>query len=216
MAIMRVMFVGHGPSDLPSDQIVNTWHFSNTETYEDHQAVVIPALTRFYSAVGGLMSGMSRCVGEWLSPWVQRDAELRAYDLNTLKPRVPTIYPMTLPAPFSGSGAVEEIALCLSLKAADPPYTPRRRGRLYFGPFNLGAINAGDVSNMTHPSQFLLDDLCFGAVGLLAIPGLDWMIRSSKPTENFVRIGSVWCDNAFDTQRRRGPIASARTLGIPA
>lgn len=211
MAIMRAMFVGQGKSGLPEDRFVNTWHFSNTSVYEDHVDLVWPILSQFYSQSGGLLGGMARSLGEWLSPWVDRAAELVFYDLNTAPPRVPTVHPITMPSPFSGGGFPEEVALCMSLKALDPPHSPRRRGRLYFGPFNLGAGNAADNISPARPTQPLIDDVIAGAEAIIATAGVDWMIRSTRPTPNYVRIGSVWVDNAWDTQRRRGPDATART-----
>jgi hypothetical protein len=40
---------------------------------------------------------------------------------------------------------------------------------------------------------------------------LRWSIRSITPVENFVPIVAGWIDDAFDTQRRRGPDPSFRT-----
>jgi hypothetical protein len=40
--------------------------------------------------------------------------------------------------------------------------------------------------------------------------GVPWCIRSTTPSENFVPIVGGYIDNAFDTQRRRGPADTAR------
>lgn len=216
MAIVRAMFVGHGPSGLPEDRVVNTWHFETATDYATSVDAIEAGLRRFYSADGGAISGVSSPVGTWLSPWVQRDVELRFYDLSTPIPRVPAVRGFTLLAATSSSGYAEEVAVCLSLRAVFPPFSARRRGRLYFGPLSSSAVDPASATVPARPSPTFLTDLRVSATWLADQSSLGWAIRSSRPTQNFVQIGGGWTDNALDTQRRRGPEPSSRTQWISA
>jgi hypothetical protein len=212
MAQIRAMFVGHGPSGLPADRVVNTWHFENGDAYADHGDAVVAALKKFYAGIGGAISGISAPIGSWLSAWVQRAAELRLYDLSTAIPRVPRIEPFDLSAARQSDGYAEEVAVCLSITSLAPPFSPRRRGRLYIGPLAVGAIAASSSTLPARPASALITDLVVSAIYMSdQVGGVDWAIRSTRPVQNFVGVGRGWVDNALDTQRRRGPDATTRT-----
>lgn len=207
MANVRVMFIGHGPSNLPEDRVVNTFHFVGSGDYASTADLALDNVEDFYN--GSL--GQSQVIAYWLSPWVQRSAELRAYDLTQAKPRVPTIRPFTL-ATGQSTGLPEEVAVCLSYYGA-PPITPRRRGRLYIGPLNGSGASSSTSLLPARPQPALVSDLCVAASRLAIYGSLaQWSIRSSLPTENFVPIVAGYVDNALDTQRRRGPDPTDRTL----
>lgn len=209
MSIHRVMFVGHGPSNLPEDRVINVFHFSQSGAYEDNVPACFDAVSDFY-----IGARSTRPVAQWLSPWVQRDAELRQYDLAEAKPRVPTIQTLDLGAVPSAEGAPEEVALCITMHGAVPPaLTARRRGRLYIGPLNNFGVVGGSTSAPSRPQATLITDLTEAAIQLAGLPATTfrWCIRSTVPAENFVPVASGYVDNAFDTQRRRGPEASTRT-----
>jgi hypothetical protein len=113
----------------------------------------------------------------------------------------------------------EEVALVCTLKG-DPPDTARRRGRIYLGPFSLnglaqvGATNTVPARPNVASSQGIVRvaaDRCIDLANQTAIPRT-WVIRSTVPVENFVPITNGHIDNAWDTQRRRGPATTARTL----
>jgi hypothetical protein len=210
MAMMRVMFVGHGPSNLPEDRVVNTFHFNDSSAYGTHVEQITTALSRFYTGTPSVFTGVTNPVGAWLSPWVQRAAELRFYDLTTAPPRVPTIVPMTLPAPIAGSGLPEEVAVCLSIQTDVAPFSARRRGRLFIGPLCNSAMFSAESTHSSRPAALFQADLAASAVGLCNAGASGWAIRSTRPTQNFVLVGRGWIDDAFDTQRRRGPKPASR------
>lgn len=206
MSKIRVMFIGQGPSGLAEDRVVNVFHFTGPGTYAEDEAAARSAVAGFYS----FSAGQTFSVGSWLSPWVSRTAELRSYDLE-LPPdeRPPTIEPLTLGVAAAG-GYVEEAAVCLSYRGS-PPYTQRRRGRLYIGPLRESAATAASSTTPARPSPDIIGDLGRAAEFLANSSGVTWCIRSSVPVENFVPIIGGYVDNAFDTQRRRGPDATSRT-----
>lgn len=210
MANVRCMFVGRGPSDLAEDRVVNTFHFISTDPYATSVVDASNAVAAFYN-----LPYPTNTVSGYLSPWVQRDAELRFYDLSLPKnERPPTVVPLTLNPPASGNGGLpEEVAMVLTLNGVGI-VNRRRRGRLYIGPLlDNVCINASDTEP-ARPSPAFITTLTGAANALrTSAPGtLTWVIRSSLPVENFVIIGGGYVDDAFDTQRRRGPDASTRTV----
>lgn len=211
MSKIRVMFVGHGPSNLPEDNVVNVFHFFRGGAYEDNVGSTYLAVAAFYGTTYG-----GNSVGQYLSPWVQRDAELRCYDLEEAPPRTPTIVPLSLNAVESNSGLPEEVACCISLLGATPPaLTPHRRGRLYIGPL---CTTAGNIANSTvpaRPSATFVSTLGLAAAALV-IADVGWSVRTvtgggGLSPGGFTLIAGGYTDNAFDTQRRRGPRTTART-----
>lgn len=206
-AHVRVMFIGHGPSNLPEDRIVNTFHFVGSGDYETTADLAMDNVENFYNGT----LGQSQTIAYWLSPWVQRSAELRAYNLDQAKPRVPTIRPFTL-ATGQSTGVPEEIAVCLSYYGA-PPITPRRRGRLYIGPLNGSGFSSSTALLPCRVQPALASDLAAAGAKLAVYGALaQWSVRSSLPAENFVPIVGGYIDNALDTQRRRGPDPTDRLL----
>lgn len=210
MSHIRVMFIGHGPSNLPVDRIVNVFHFVGPGAYATDQPAAELAVARFYNDT----TSATFSIGSWLSPWVNRSAELRSYDLDTPIPRIPTVAPLALGA-TSVDGYAEEVAVCLSYTGA-PPITPRRRGRIYIGPLRSSAVSPADASNPARPSGSFTGDLTRAAQRLADEVAVDWSVHSLRPASNFVGIRGGYVDNALDTQRRRGPDPTTRLLWASA
>lgn len=210
MAKIRVMFQGHGPSNLPEDRVINVFHFVGLGTYEDELPSVFAAVEAFYNA-----SNTTRELAAYQSPYIQRDAELLGYDLDEPPKRVPTRFPVVLSAVASATQLPEEVAVCLSIRGSIPPAGgPRRRGRLFVGPLNILSMTSGPEGAPTRPSPAFVADLIVAAERLEAqaiSAGTPWVIRSTKPTQNFVAVQGGYVDNAMDTQRRRGPRTTERT-----
>lgn len=213
MSHIRVVFTGQGPSGLAEDRAVNVFHFEGLSTYGDDAPDAIARVANFYRTLTG---GATRMVGEYLSPWVDRDATVTSYDMDVPPDRIPTVEPIVLPAAIGGSGLPNEVAICLSFEGA-PPHTPRRRGRVYIGPLCLNADMhvAATIGDDARPTAQLMSDLGVAAAAM-ATPGgsVQWVIRSIKPTVNYVPVVSGWVDNAWDTQRRRGQSATTRDTWV--
>lgn len=215
MAIVRAMWVGQGATGLPEDRFVNTFHFENADAYGDHIDAIELMLANFYFEVGAEGPPQTNAIGRYISPFVSRTSEFRFYDLSTAIPRVPTVRPFTLPTTLGSEGLPEEVALCLTLHGA-PPVNARRRGRIYLGPFTVSSFTGATTVTQCRPVPSLITDLQ-RAAARCADPvnfPVGWSIRSTVPTQNFVPIVSGYVDNAFDTQRRRGPKAFARSTWV--
>lgn len=202
------MFVGHGPSGLPEDRVVNTYHFQGGGTYAEDAFRYAIAVAQFYTDPRATSS-----IGAWLSPWIQRSAEVVTYDLTTAKPRVPTVLPITLEGGAS-SGLPEEVAICVSWYS-DPPVTKRTRGRNYIGPLGVAAVTQSSSTTPARPNPLFVADLLDAARDLMEIDTIESLfglqIKSSVGLATNTRVRHAYVDNALDTQRRRGPETTART-----
>lgn len=187
---------------LPKDRVINTFHF---ETGTELAPTIADHLQTFYDSWS-----------EWISPAVSRgDGEsfFVFYDMSDPEPRTP-IYAqlMSLEDELSSSSLPLEVALCLSYRAeyASGGPSPRRRGRIYLGPWVGEAADM--VGSYPRPQGTLLTTIAENAsllAGALEDDVANWKVYSR--VDNVLRnvIGG-WVDNEWDTQRRRGRAASNR------
>lgn len=133
--------------------------------------------------------------------------EIRVYDLGGGQPTFQKQYPAITSTGETGPG---EVAICLSYSAVDDPdaSTARRRGRIYVGPLLAAQVGQRRVSDVQ--AAAVLDfgeDLA--SVGFAS--NTTWLLYSRTDTQT-AKIESIWVDDAWDTQRRRGLAPSKRTV----
>jgi hypothetical protein len=100
------------------------------------------------------------------------------------------------------SPAPNELACCLSYATVDDPEqsTARRRGRIYVGPLAASAVNADRPDSILR--DFILD---FGELlGSAGNAGNSTWRMKSQVDNVYATIESIWVDDAWDVQRRRG------------
>lgn len=191
------------PSDtgLPSDTMVNTWHFEETGAPYGNYDNVRDMLADFYNLMDGYMAGAL----------IQNDLTVKAYDLAQPEPRVPVYEGVIEITPAAGVPLPSEVALVLSIRADYESGTSsaRRRNRKYIGPI-VGAQNAGNG----RPTTTLVNGLCGAASDMLAAAQASvswtWVVYSPTDGEAHPVIGG-WVDDSWDTQRRRGLDPTSRT-----
>jgi hypothetical protein len=210
MTQIRAMAVFQGGSGLPADVFVNTFHFVGAGTASEDKILCQDAVGKFYEEVGTPLG--VNAVGRYLSAWIQRPYLIKTYDLSEPIVRVPTIFNRTLPAVFSAEGPPEEVAVCVSLHGSVPPASPRRRGRIFIGPLNNTAIVTSTSAHRSGVATELIGDLIASSQRLIATPLVQWSILSRVPTPNMVAIVGGYVDDALDTQRRRGPDTTVRSI----
>lgn len=206
MATYRAMVIIKGVSGLPEDVFVNTWHFTSGPQSVDRdgdETAIVANLDEFYG--GGVGADI---VANYIANNGTGDVEYRIYDLADPQPREPRVEVAGWTPTGPGDTLPEEVALCISF--FKDRNIPRNRGRLYIGPISETANNNG------RPSA--------GLVGALADAGRRMIEASGAPgSEASWAVYSVadglakditdgWVDNAWDTQRRRGLAATARTV----
>ncbi len=177
-------------SGLPEDIYINVLHFSVNA--EGGPAAVADSIRDLYVEFNANFASYIESV------------QVKAYAAGAGSP----VY-VTPKANFPGGGeSVGEVAICLSYYADDTANNnKRRRGRIYLGP-----LAASNSRRPTDPGaiDFALD---FGE--RLAQIGtaltVTWMMYS-KVNNAYYKIERIACDNAWDTQRRRGLAPTFRTF----
>lgn len=200
MPDFSVQFAFETTSGVVSDFCVNTWSlFANDLA---GLAVGIASLKDFYDQNRNLYSN-----NVVIGPHT-----IKAYDRSDPTPRAPVIMDTySFPVAPSGQPLPHEVAACLSFQAvpASGEVQSRRRGRVYLGPIQQGAVDTD--GRLSAP---FISDIVTGATDLLTASdaALDWAwnvwseVNGSRST-----VQEGWVDNAFDTQRSRGRETTVRT-----
>jgi len=189
-------------------QNVTHWETSQLQSEADNMSEIVDKLQTFYTALQAYLPGE-----------VATTFDVKLYDLEDPQPRLPKLVDTITVVPSSVDGFPHEVCLVLTLEG-----TPvsggnqrRRRGRLYFGPiaesFSL-RVNGNIYTDVG------IQDTLRDAGEVLAAPGGTFGVQLSiySPTtdatgtleDSFTAVERGHVDNAFDTQRRRGPAATSR------
>lgn len=210
---IRVQAVFQGVSGLPEDRYVNTWHFADTgggPTVDADFDAAIAKLEEFYmvnnpitgSKVWNLLAGAN---------FDQTGSQWRCYNLEQDIPRTPYIVSMaTFPADAASAALPSEVAMCLSYRGLVS--TPSTRGRLFIGPLNASVVTTGSAPAIVDVNA--RNTLVQAAERLrTSAGGPIWSILGGNGAggQQMVTIAGGWVDDAFDTQRRRGEVATTRT-----
>lgn len=195
-------------SGLPRDVAINTFHFLADALVPTPIPDLSDAVTDFYQAIIS-----SNTLTAFLSENLSGAFTQKWYVMSAPPPRVPALI---VPGVLTGLGStamVEEAACCLSYQGepTSGEIAARRRGRIFFGPLSNEAV-ASTVD--PRPKSTLVTRLCEGAQALVtasAAADAPWVVYSRVNDDTTV-ISEGWVDNAFDTQRRRGPRATLRTV----
>lgn len=137
--------------------------------------------------------------------------EQRFYDMGDPEPRVP-VY--TSFSNLSGGGTTplpNEVALVLSFHADAESGVPiaRRRGRIYFGFWG-----EGNNDSSGRPDSFVTNAVVAFGQDLLdaSVAATTWKwVQHSTVDNSYNIVTGGFCDNEWDTQRRRGRRRTART-----
>lgn len=186
-------------SGIPEDAVTNTFFVNTPTPTEDGQFEITLAWSTFMSAFTGSLSGRVAGTGHTLTGYNMADPE----------PRVPVwTSDWSLTGTPSGDSMPTEVALCVSFKADLESGTPaaRRRGRIYLGPFDTspnsdGRPSAAFVEGVADAASTFAQDLIVPGFALVVYSRVDGVARTAT---------GLWVDNAWDTQRRRGLIPTAR------
>ena len=187
-------------SGVTADSVVNTLHFEETSS-----ATAVPEIITYmaglYDDLLGTISGSVR----------QNDHPLKIYDLSLPSPNYPiseTLY--DFPSAPSGATLPHENAICLSFQATRVSGTPQasRRGRIYVGPVDSGAVGTGGIvlaAYQTFVNTAGANLLAASNAGSTTWVAYSPTLVAAAPVDN------GWVDNAFDTQRRRGTKSTLRS-----
>jgi hypothetical protein len=208
MATIRALCTHPMTSSIGRDAATNTFHFNTLTAWTTTIRIeIVAALKAFYDAAGAQRS-------QHLAP---AQSHVAFYDLAMPKPRAPIEdVSLGLSTSQGTNAAPHEIALCVSYQAIRASGIPqaRRRGRIYLGPF---ASSSMDGTN-GRPSNTCRTAIVAGANALLSASNSainwKWIIHSPTHPEAEVTntVTNGWVDDEWDIQRRRGLVATGRTI----
>jgi len=207
--LSMVQWIWQGASNLAEDQYVNTFHFQNDNVQPVDPENVRDMLYNFYI---NLAPDQETPISQWMSTdTITGRWTLKMYDLDQPKPRFPYFTDTGVTSPSGGSGLPTECALVMSFQGGRIAGSEqnKRRNRIYLGPFQIEANDAGLVQGA------FVQDLLFAAKGLINASGAatEWKWVVYSPTDdNVITITDGWVDNAWDTQRRRGIRSTGRGI----
>lgn len=212
MALIRAAVIQHYYTNLPADVAVNDLWFE-TENPADNvtdQNAILTALNNAYGHLEPFRAGVLKTTGSHT---------IKLYD-NSAPPNSPPIRiggPYNMSAPTNTTNLPLEVAVCASFRGTyDVPVNPQSvRGRAYLGPFNNTAIAYGDADTWPSVATGLITAVGNWMDDIVAVGGTArWVVYSRKLEVPWLVVAG-WIDNDFDTQRRRGVDATARTAWAP-
>jgi hypothetical protein len=203
--IFKVQAVFKDNSNLPENQFINNWYFRNDEIAVAPFNAIKAVLDAFYfqPAANGFI------IKAQMASHVLTAAEYRIYDLGQTPPRTRNTVVTAGSSSSQGSGLPGEVAVCSSFYAG--ANVKRRRGRHYIGPLGAGASDGGGSPRPSPELRAAIIDRARNVAN--STENVTWVVVSQVGVmANEVTGG--WCDNAFDTQRRRGNAPSGRVVWL--
>lgn len=210
--VMQVQVRMQKDSGLPEDVFINTWYFryGNLTGAPEAAASAFDVLNAFY----GDINAPGTAALSALMPAYFSAVNYRVYDLAAPAPRQPVVPsggegPDTpaswLPTGNASNSLPEEVACVLSFRSGPGP---RRLGRVYLGPFVATTNQA--TAGRTRPSDALRNAMVGGAIDMLnSSENATW--SQVSPTDGVANdVVEGWVDDAWDTQRSRGSVATLR------
>lgn len=193
MALYRVQIAIEAGNDLAIDDSTNTFYLQDIGPTSDPGNLAQSA-ANLWATFRDYPVGTTRITA-------------KIYDMEQAEPRVPleTKYGVGLVA--NSPGGPREVALCLSFYSTTN--IPRRRGRLYVGPWHSGIMaQRPEVLQAMNKCRDL-------AIGLTNLGGtdVDWM-QYSQVNNLANKVTNWWCDNEWDTVRSRGLRGTSRISGV--
>lgn len=184
----------HHYGGLPENDVVNTLHF--TIDSPDSPVGVADEVAAGYVAFAGNLSG------------AVSGMTIKGYKAgpNPAGPDFSKNYAIT----GGGQASVAEVCCCLSYATVDDPErsVPRGRGRLYIGPLG-GSKLMEERPHTTLREAIIALGQAFASAGFAG--NTTWKMKSVRDNA-YRKIESIWVDDAWDIQRRRGLAPSARTV----
>lgn len=202
----------HADNGIPKDATVNTWHFDGGvvgATPEDALNDAMDRLTNFYQTID-----------TWLASTLSGVVTFKGYNLADASPRPALVVRDIAIVPNASTHLPSEVALVLSFRAAYEAGVnrARRRGRIFVGP--IGGDHTHIDAGMHRPEPDCVDAIVGAATALLAASDADaaWAVFSptarnagASLADSTNDVVAGWVDNGWDTQRRRGAVATERT-----
>ena len=200
MALTRVQYTFHTDDGIAANYITNTMYYDVITENETTYNEILVGFTTALAEIDQLLGSSLTLTGH----------ECKMYRMSDPEPRSP-VYESEFGLSTTGTTQLPtEVSVCVSFQGSKVSGLPqsRRRGRIFMGP--IANTATGTDGRLTNANAILFGD--FGQSLLdssTANSNYDWAVYS--PTNGTaVNVVDGWVDNEFDTQRRRGRIATQR------
>ena len=204
-------------TNLPTDVIVNQFHFTSTVDDVDAVGVVVAAgLETFYQEVYGTSAAERVSYINWTG------IRMKLFNLDDPTPRVPYISdPFTFTNGTAASSVPTEVACVLSFQAERESGVRYQRlyNRIFLGGVPQAAIAGSTAATFPRFTAAWTNGIITAAQNLLEFGDtqtVPWVQASSATGALITRtVAGGWVDNSPDTQRRRSVLANVRTNWVP-
>jgi len=201
MAAYRVQIVLKTVDGNPANYITNTWHCA---------AILDADANDFAAAVIAFHKTLNTVYSSLLA---QNGHEYKIYNLDDPEPRAPVEEgSWNFASALTGDSLPPEVCLCLSYQAPKISGIPqaRRRGRIYLGPFDASTnVSVRPSSALVTLVKNSADALY--AAGIATAGDWNWAVYSTV-LGGTADVSNGWVDDEWDTQRRRGRVATSRQV----
>jgi len=214
---IRALVVIPGQTGLAKDVFVNSFAFERNGGISPSDAeldAIAALLVTFYNTN---TVGNTPLAGH-LSTFCDRGAnkcQVKVYRMGEAPPRTPHTSSFQLGALAGAERPIpNEVAICASFKSSEQK-GPRGRGRVFIGPLN-GAAVTQTTDFSVRPTGALQLSVRDAMVALRDNAGdalSTWCVYSSFGPDHLHPVTDVWCDNEFDTVRKRGVKPTVRVTG---
>lgn len=221
MTVARLQVSLDRDSMLPADRVVNTYFFKN-------EGAVTPLTEAEAATLAAAMQDAYTALAPNLGSTLSGTGSIDVYDMADPEPRVPLASGPLGTMALGGSALPAEVALCLSFRGAVVSGIPqaRSRGRVFLGPLSSSMAVAGGDGDI-RPSAAIMDFIANWGASFNQVvgPGSTTWLHSVFSERSTLLVGGTvgnstkpvveyWCDNAFDTQRRRGVLPTTRNVVV--
>lgn len=213
-------------SGLIADSVVNTFAFITTSTPPSNTEMdaIASDIVDFYNVVPSGHNAVAGFIGSQISR-VANACHIKFYDLAGHLNGTPHGSPIrdvafTLSAMVPGATPLpSELAAALSFRAAyntavefAPGERPRAslRGRVFIGPLTQSTSQVDGTTGRVSLTTSFRETLTISGAALRDSTDSQWGVWSRKLAQ-LRDVELVWCDDAYDVQRRRGEKAIVRT-----
>lgn len=197
---IRAQITLNPSSGLPRDAIVNTFHYDVVSTYALARAAVNLAVGAFYNTIDTDLSALI----------LQTGHTLKHFNLDDTPPRIPFIHSFNFDTATSANRLPGEVACVVSTAAAPVSgiQPASLRNRFFLGPLSsntlatTGLIAPTIVTKFANAAQTMFNSINASGEAEAVI---------YSPTRDEARpMVSIFVNNEFDTQRRRGRLETER------
>ena len=208
---LRTIATMQRDTGLPEDKVNNVFHARSTNVVS-----AVSQAAEWHARLHTLYQVLDASLGSVLTT----DLKLSSYDMTEVEPRVPILESVYTDLAPGATSLPEEVAYCLSMEGfpvsgADQAH---RRGRIYMGPLisTVTTIASGRVRVQAASALVWITamaDAVFGAAAenyRMSVYSPTVFAATGELNASFTDVYKIWGDDAFDTQRRRGPAPTAR------